>query len=64
MTGANRTQGETVGQEQEPTEAGEDPAKRAPQPDGPMVQPIDPAEASDEGADPDRAARGAGSPSG
>ena len=66
MTGG-RTQGETMGQEQEPTEAGDqDPAKRAPEPDGPMVQPIDPAEASDEGANPDRtrAERGAGSPSG
>lgn len=45
---ANRTQGETEGPEQEPTEAGDqDPAKRAPRPDGPMNQPVDPAEASD-----------------
>ena len=66
MTGGH-TQGETMGQEQKPTEAGDqDPAKRAPDPDGPMVQPIDQDEASDEGANPDRtrAAPGAGSPSG
>ena len=32
---ANRTQGETLGPEQEPTEAGDqDPATRAPRPDG------------------------------
>jgi hypothetical protein len=54
---ANRTQGETIGPEQEPTEAGDqDPAKRDPRPDGPMNQPADPAEASDEmGASPDAA---------
>ena len=46
---ANRTQGETMGPDQEPTEAGDqDPAKRAPRPDGPMNQPVDPAEASEE----------------
>jgi hypothetical protein len=44
MTGG-RTQGETMGPEQEPTEAGDqDPAKRAPEPDGPMTQRKDPAE--------------------
>ena len=54
---ANRTQGETVGPEQEPTEAGDqDPANRAPRPDGPMTQPADPAEASEEmGESPDAA---------
>ena len=54
---ANRTQGETLGPEQEPTEAGDqDPATRAPRPDGPMVQPVDPAEASQEmGESPDAA---------
>ena len=54
---ANRTQGETLGPEQEPTQAGDqDPATRAPRPDGPMVQPVDPAEASQEmGESPDAA---------
>lgn len=54
---ANRTQGETMGPEQEPTQAGDqDPATRAPRPDGPMVQPVDPAEASEEmGESPDAA---------
>ena len=54
---ADRTTGETMGVEQEPTEAGDqDPAKRAPRPDGPMVQPVDPAEASEEmGESPDAA---------
>lgn len=54
---AGRTQGETIGPEQEPTEAGDqDPANRAPRPDGPMVQPADPAEASEEmGESPDAA---------
>jgi hypothetical protein len=54
---ANRTQGETMGPEQEPTEAGDqDPANRAPRPDGPMVQPVDPDAASDEmGESPDAA---------
>ena len=48
MTGG-RTQGETMGQEQEPTEAGDqDPANRAPEPDGPMVQPVDAAEIGQE----------------
>jgi hypothetical protein len=54
---ANRTQGETLGPEQEPTEAGDqDPATRAPRPDGPMVQPVDPSEASEDmGESPDAA---------
>jgi hypothetical protein len=54
---ANRTQGETVGPEQEPTEAGDqDPANRAPRPDGPMNQPVDLDAASDEmGESPDAA---------
>jgi hypothetical protein len=54
---ANRTQGETVGPDQEPTEAGDqDPATRAPRPDGPMVQPTDPDDASQEmGESPDAA---------
>ena len=44
-----RTQGETEGVDQVPTEAGDqDPASRAPQPDGPMTQPVDPDSASDE----------------
>lgn len=49
------TQGETTGPEQEPTEAGDqDPATRAPRPDGPMFQPVDPSAASDEmGQSPD-----------
>jgi hypothetical protein len=38
-----RAQGETLGPEQVPTEAGDqDPAVRDPQPDGPMFQPVDP----------------------
>lgn len=46
---ANVTQGETHGVEQVPTEVGDqDPAVRSPRPDGPMVQPVDPEEASDE----------------
>ena len=51
------TQGETNGPEQEPTNAGDqDPAVRAPRPDGPMVQPTDPAAASAEmGESPDAA---------
>ncbi len=54
-TGGNVTQGETEGPEQEPRQAGDqDPAVRAPRPDGPMVQPVDPDEASDEmGRSPD-----------
>jgi hypothetical protein len=54
---ANRTQGETLGPEQEPTEAGDqDPAKRDPRPNGPMDQPVDPDEANDEmGRSPDAA---------
>ena len=53
--GTNTTQGETHGPEQEPTYVGEnDPATRAPRPDGPMFQPADPEEASDElGESPD-----------
>jgi hypothetical protein len=49
------TQGETEGQEQEPTEVGEhDPAVTDPRPDGPMEQPVDPDAASDEfGQSPD-----------
>ena len=44
-----RAQGETEGVDQVPTEAGDqDPAKRAPEPDGPMTQPVDPDAASDE----------------
>jgi hypothetical protein len=52
---ANRTQGETVGPEQEPTQAGDqDPSRRDPLPDGPMVQPVDPDEATQEkGRSPD-----------
>jgi hypothetical protein len=51
------TQGETEGVEQEPTQAGDqDPAVRDPRPDGPMNQPADADEASDEfGASPDAA---------
>lgn len=51
----NVTQGETQGPEQEPTRVGEqDPAVRAPRPDGPMFQPSDQDEASDElGESPD-----------
>jgi hypothetical protein len=54
---ADRTQGETMGVEQEPTEAGDqDPAKRDPRPDGPMNQPVDPDAANDEmGESPDAA---------
>ena len=45
----NMTQGETNGPDQEPTEAGDqDPASRAPRPDGPMFQPADPDAASEE----------------
>ena len=52
---SNVTQGETNGPDQEPTQAGDqDPATRAPRADGPMVQPADPAAASDElGQSPD-----------
>ena len=55
MTG--RTQGETEGPEQEPTEAGDqDPAVRDPRPDGPMHQPVDPDAANEEfGERPDAA---------
>ena len=46
---ANVTQGETHGPEQVPVEAGDrDPAVRDPRPGGPMAQPADPDEASDE----------------
>ena len=52
-----RAQGETLGPDQEPTEAGDqDPAARDPRPDGPMTQPVDQDEASDEfGNSPDAA---------
>jgi hypothetical protein len=55
--GTGRTQGETHGRDQEPTHAGDqDPAARDPRPDGPMVQPADPDEASDAmGRSPDAA---------
>lgn len=54
---ANVSQGETMGRDQEPREAGEaDPAVRDPRPDGPMKQPVDSDEASDEfGESPDAA---------
>jgi hypothetical protein len=50
-----RTQGETLGSDQQPTEAGDkDPAVRDPSPGGPMTQPVDPDEASDQlGESPD-----------
>jgi hypothetical protein len=50
-----RTQGETEGPEQVPTEAGDkDPANTAPRPDGPMSQPVDPNAANQEmGESPD-----------
>jgi hypothetical protein len=52
-----RTQGETEGPEQEPTQAGDqDPAQRDPDPDGPMNQPADPDAANDRfGESPDAA---------
>jgi hypothetical protein len=54
-----RTQGETLGSEQEPTEAGDqDPATRDPRPDGPMNQPVDQEGASDEFGDSPDAAYG------
>ena len=44
-----RTQGETEGADQVPTEAGDkDPANTAPRPDGPMKQPVDPTAANRE----------------
>ncbi len=51
------TQGETVGEDQEPVEAGQnDPAERDPRPDGPMNQPADADQASDHfGESPDAA---------
>ena len=54
---ANVSQGETMGRDQEPREAGEaDPAVRDPRPDGPMEQPVDPDAAGDEfGESPDAA---------
>ncbi|MBW3612606.1 MAG: hypothetical protein KY392_01955 [Chloroflexi bacterium] len=54
---ANVSQGETMGQDQEPREAGDaDPAVRDPRPDGPMNQPVDPDAASEEfGESPDAA---------
>ena len=55
--GTGSTQGETIGPDQEPTQAGDqDPAGRDPRPDGPMNQPIDQDRASDEfGESPDAA---------
>ena len=52
---SERAQGETEGVDQVPTEAGDqDPASRAPEPDGPMTQPVDPDAANDEiGESPD-----------
>ena len=52
-----RAQGETEGVDQVPTEAGDqDPARRAPEPGGPMTQPVDPNAANDEmGESPDAA---------
>jgi hypothetical protein len=54
---SDRAQGETEGVDQVPTEAGDqDPARRAPEPDGPMTQPVDPNAATDEmGESPDAA---------
>lgn len=54
---ANVSSGETHGPDQEPREVGSaDPAVRDPRPDGPMTQPADPEEASDEfGESPDAA---------
>jgi len=54
---ANVAQGETMGSEQEPREVGSaDPAVRDPRPDGPMNQPVDQDEASDDfGESPDAA---------
>lgn len=46
---ANVTRGETMGKEQEPREAGDaDPAARDPRPDGPMNQPVDPDQTTEE----------------
>ena len=52
---SERAQGETEGVDQVPTEAGDqDPASRAPEPDGPMTQPADPEAANEEmGESPD-----------
>jgi hypothetical protein len=57
QTYTGSTQGETEGVEQEPTQAGDqDPAVRDPRPDGPMNQPVDSEQASDEfGQSPDAA---------
>ncbi|MDQ2673360.1 MAG: hypothetical protein M3Y40_01760 [Chloroflexota bacterium] len=57
QTYAGSTQGETEGTDQEPTQAGDqDPAVRDPRPDGPMNQPVDSEQASDEfGESPDAA---------
>jgi len=54
---ANVSSGETHGPDQVPREVGAaDPAVRDPRPDGPMNQPVDPEEASDEfGESPDAA---------
>ncbi|MCV0402753.1 MAG: hypothetical protein K5924_03470 [Chloroflexi bacterium] len=55
--GGNVAGGETMGKDQEPTQAGDqDPAVRDPRPDGPMNQPVDDDQASDDfGASPDQA---------
>ncbi len=57
QTYTGNTQGGTEGIDQEPTQAGDqDPAVRDPRPDGPMNQPVDPEQASDEfGESPDAA---------
>ena len=56
---SERAQGETEGVDQVPTEAGDqDPASRAPEPDGPMTQPVDPSAANDEMAESPDAAFG------
>ncbi len=57
QTYTGNTEGETEGVEQEPTQAGDqDPAVRDPRPDGPMNQPTDAEQASDEfGQSPDAA---------
>ena len=54
---SNMAQGETEGHDQEPTQVGDaDPAVRDPRPDGPMNQPVDSDQASDDfGESPDAA---------
>lgn len=62
MTGdrnANMAQGETEGPDQEPTQVGDaDPAVRDPRPDGPMNQPVDSDQATDDFGDSPDAAYG------